>query len=91
MNDYKENIAEKFLKAMENGTAAWLRPWKSSSFTLRNGITGHEYQGLNALILSMTPYKDPRYCTFKQAKQNNWMIRKGSRGELIEMVVLLIL
>lgn len=69
MKDYQDSIAEKFLKAMENGTAPWLRPWKSSPFTLRNGVTGHEYRGLNSLLLSIKPYEDPRYCTFNQARR----------------------
>lgn len=86
---YQDSIAEKFLKAMKSGIALWLRPWKSSPFTLKNGITGHDYKGMNAVLLSITPY-DPRYCTFNQARQKGWIIKKGSQGHLIRYVLWLL-
>ena len=81
--DYQDSVAEKFLKAMEEGTAPWQRPWESSPFSLINGVTGHEYSGMNVLILSICMYNDPRYCTFKQAIEAGYKIKKGSKGCLI--------
>ena len=78
------DIAQMFTKAMEEGTAPWQRPWKSSPFSLFNGITGREYSGINVILLSMNHYNDPRYCTFKQANEAGYKIKKGSKGHLIK-------
>ena len=83
MKDFKNEIAEKFIRAMEQETAPWQRPWESSPFSLINGVTGHEYRGMNVLILSICMYNDPRYCTFKQAIEAGYKIKKGSKGSLI--------
>ena len=74
--DYQNSVAEKFLKAMEEGTAPWQRSWDSSPFSLINGVTGHEYSGMNVLILSICMHNDPRYCTFKQAVEAGYKIKK---------------
>lgn len=84
MNKYSDSIADMFIKAMEEGTAPWQRPWESSPFSLINGVTGHEYSGVNVILLSMNPYNDPRYCTFKQACDAGYTIKKGSKGHLIK-------
>ena len=86
MKDFKDEIAEKFIQAMEEGTAPWQKAWSGSQYTLRNGITGHEYSGLNVLRLCLNTYEDPRYCTFKQAKDKGWKIKKGSHGYIIRHV-----
>jgi antirestriction protein ArdC len=47
---------------------------------LRNGVTGHEYRGINLIILSFASFDDPRYCTFFQAREKGWKIKKGAKG-----------
>ena len=37
---YQDSVAEKFLKAMEEGTAPWQRPWESSSFFINQRCNG---------------------------------------------------
>jgi len=86
MKDFKDEIAEKFIQAMEEGTAPWQKAWSGSQYTLKNGVTGHEYRGLNVLRLCLNTYEDPRYCTFNQAKDKGWKIKKGSHGYLIRHV-----
>lgn len=39
---------------------------------------------MNVILLSMNPYNDPRYCTFKQANEAGYKIKKGSKGYLIK-------
>ena len=82
--NYQDNIAEMFIKAMKNGTVPWQRPWESSPFSLMNGITGHKYSGFNIVLLSLNMYNDPRFCTFKQANEAGYKIKKGSKGHLIK-------
>jgi len=89
MKDFKDEIAEKFIQAMEEGAAPWQKAWSGSQYTLRNGVTGHEYRGLNVLRLCLNTYEDPRYCTFNQAKDKGWKIKKGSHGHIVRHVCLL--
>lgn len=72
--DYQDSVAEKFLKAMEEGTAPWQRPWESSPFSLINGVTGHEYSDERSY--SSSCMYDPLYCTFKQAVDAGYKIKK---------------
>lgn len=81
--DYKTEIADKFIKAMEEGTAPWQRPWESSPFSLKNGVTGRKYTGSNILLLSLYGFSDPRFCTFNQAKAQGWTIKKGSKSAIV--------
>jgi antirestriction protein ArdC len=75
-----EEIAAMLIEAMEKETAPWMNPWKPSPHCLRNGVTGHEYRGINLLILSFGLFEDPRYCTFFQAQKKGWKIKKGSKS-----------
>lgn len=84
MKSYNDEIAQMFIKAMEEGTAPWQRPWSSSALSPKNGITGHEYRGMNAILLLIAPHDDPRYCTFKQARDAGYTIKKGGKGHLIK-------
>lgn len=88
MKDFKDEIAEKFIQAMEGGTAPWQKAWSGSQYTLRNGVTGHEYSGLNVLRLCLNTYEDPRYCTFNQAKDKGWKIKKEAMDILFSVSVL---
>ncbi|MBO7536837.1 MAG: DUF1738 domain-containing protein [Alphaproteobacteria bacterium] len=35
MKDFKDEIAEKFIKAMEEGAAPWQKVWSSSQYILK--------------------------------------------------------
>ncbi|MEJ2884662.1 ArdC family protein [Pedobacter sp. GR22-6] len=48
-----------------------------------NASTGKNYQGLNALWLSMQGHEDPRWVTQLQARKNGWEIGKSARPVLI--------
>ena len=54
----------------------------------RNAITGECYKGKNIAILlaageELDGGRDPRWCTFLQAKQAGWNVKKGERGTRI--------
>lgn len=90
MTENKEEIAKKFEEALKEGKAPWVKPWRNSEYTIRNGITGHKYRGMNLLKLMLTPFSDTRYCTFIQAKNKGWRIKKGSKGQLIRYTSIII-
>ena len=84
--DFREEITEKIITAIENGTAPWQQPWNGAEAP-QNGITKHQYNGINTVILSLAMMgmdgdkrNDPRWLTYRQAQSNDWYVRKGEKG-----------
>jgi antirestriction protein ArdC len=76
-----EIVTEKIITALESGTAPWHKPWKAG--IARNAISNRPYSGINALLLGMTPYSDPRWITMKQCNAKGGKIRKGEKSTLV--------
>jgi antirestriction protein ArdC len=80
-NKVYEIVTEKIIAALESGTAPWHKPWKAG--IARNATTNRPYSGINALLLGMTPYSDPRWITMKQCNAKGGKIRKGEKSSLV--------
>lgn len=85
---YRQDLAEKLVEALENGVAPWQRPWTLAGAPV-NTVSGTRYKGYNAMKLIFQSYlcgywDDPRWCTFRQAEQQGWRIKKGAKGVHIE-------
>ena len=81
---YRQEITEQVIKALEQGTAPWQRPWSGECFP-RNAVSKRHYSGANTIVLSMKGLMldggaDPRWLTFRQAAAKGWNIRKGEHG-----------
>jgi len=84
--DIFQEITDKIITKLEQGTSPWVKPWEGGNggSAPQNAITGKPYQGINHLILlSSQPNSDPRWATFNQAKEAGWNIKKGAHGEQI--------
>jgi len=85
--DHYQEVTDRIVAALEAGTRPWQRPWKSSAPGLPfNATTGRRYHGINTLILAMTSFAlggDPRFCSYKQASERGWQVRKGERGTTV--------
>lgn len=73
-----EIVSSKIIAALESGTAPWHKPWVAG--IARNAITNRPYSGINALLLGMTPYSDPRWLTMKQCNAKGGKVRKGQKS-----------
>lgn len=80
-----------FLSCLQEERLPWNQPWVMDvpGFGAHhNPITGTRYRGMNATILWAMglehQYPDPRWCTFKQAQNKDWHIKKGEKGTPIE-------
>lgn len=86
----QEQIAEKLIAALQEGTSPFQKPWTddntSGYVTPLNPTTGQNYRGINAFWLAMQGHNDPRWLTFKQAAANKWSVIKGSRSTMITYV-----
>jgi antirestriction protein ArdC len=85
--DIHAEITARIIAAQEAGTPPWRRPWgKGGPAPLwpRNAVTGRPYRGINALLLAWHPLAlaggDPRWCTYNQARDKGWQVRKGEKG-----------
>jgi antirestriction protein ArdC len=89
--DIYTRVTDAIITDLEQGVRPWLRPWHAEHAAgpitrpLRAG--GQPYKGINVLMLwtaAMTQnFAAPIWMTFKQAKELNASIRKGSRGSLV--------
>ncbi len=86
----KENlrdiIAQTFVNALSEDKIPWRSMWTAS--LAENAVNGKRYRGLNSLWLSYIAdargFKDPRWCTFKQAKDKGWNVKKGAKAAWVE-------
>lgn len=85
-HDFRQDLTDKIIAALEAGTAPWQKPWDGSvgAFSPINPTTGKAYRGGNALHLLSQGYEDNRWCTYNQANENGWKIRKGEKATWIE-------
>jgi antirestriction protein ArdC len=85
--DHYQEVTTQIIAALEAGIRPWRQPWKSGSPGLPiNATTGRPYHGVNVLVLAMTSFAlggDPRFCSYKQATDRGWQVRKGERGTTV--------
>jgi antirestriction protein ArdC len=85
--DHYQEVTDKIIAALESGAKPWHQPWKSGSPCMPiNATTGRPYHGINVLLLTMTSFVlggDPRFCSYKQASDRGWQVRKGERGTTV--------
>lgn len=86
MNKTRQQLSEMFVAALKEGKLPWRAVWRTG--LPMNPTNGTQYRGVNKLLLSIVSmdrgYSDPRWCTFLQAKNHGWSIRKGAKGVQVE-------
>lgn len=88
LNKMREEMANSFLNALKEDTIPWHKGWSSMKSRPYNAINQSSYHGINSFWLSYVQmdkgYQDPRWCTFKQAKDKGWNVKKGEKGTKVE-------
>jgi antirestriction protein ArdC len=86
--DFRQEITDRFVAALEQNKIPWEKPWESNSFP-KNLVSNYEYKGGNRLILMLEQmergYSDSRFATFNQIKEIGGRIQKGEKGTAIEL------
>jgi antirestriction protein ArdC len=76
-----QSITDNVIKALEAGTAPWVKPWNSHGVDAPfNPISKRYYNGINFIQLSMMPGSTHNWVTYKQAQSVGAQVRKGSKG-----------
>lgn len=81
-SDIYQTITDKIIKALEAGTAPWVKPWASLGAP-RNAVTKREYSGINTILLAMTEFSSNQWLTYNQAKQAGGIVRRGEKGTTV--------
>lgn len=85
-NKLRAEMAREFIACLEQEQLPWQACWKQ--VLPQNAISGKPYHGINALWLShmanVRHYEDPRWCTFLQAQEKGWQIKRGAKACHVE-------
>jgi antirestriction protein ArdC len=80
---FTTQIIEQMERAQENNEE-WVKPWSGLAHGFpHNGSSERPYSGLNTWVLAMAGHRDPRWYTFRQAKQLGAHVRKGEKGTYV--------
>lgn len=87
-NKARQEFLDKLVKKLKKGELSWRKGWGSSFEMPFNYTTKKEYNGINKFMLSFYSYiynfRDPRWLTFQQAKDNGFKVKDGSHGFKVE-------
>ncbi len=85
--DHYQEVTDRIVAALEAGSRPWRQPWENGALGMPvNATTGKRYHGVNVLLLAMTSFAlggDPRFCSYKQAADRGWQVRKGETGTTV--------
>jgi putative DNA primase/helicase len=74
-------FTEQIIEQLKDGTAPWQKPWDASpSVAPHNPHSGTVYRGINRVMLSARGFDDPRWMTYKQASEQGYQVKKGSKA-----------
>lgn len=91
--DLYQQVTDKIIVAIENGTLPWRKPWRTNKPRISpnaampcNGTTGYLYSGVNVLLLWIAAaekgYEANRWLTYKQAQAVGGHVRAGETATL---------
>jgi len=87
--DLRQELTDRMVAALDQGTIPWERPWHEiRAGRPRNLSSAHDYRGGNRLMLMMVQlekgYADPRFGTVRQINQLGGTVNRGEKGYPIE-------
>lgn len=89
LNKTRQELIDSFVGCLNEEKLPWRQGWNVTGLSLmRNAVSNTAYHGCNAFLLMMVAsirgYDDPRWCTYKQASDNGWQVKKGAKGAPVE-------
>ena len=64
-----QQITERIITLLTQGTVPWHKPWKARTGLPRSFVTKRPYRGVNVVLLLTLHYESPFWLTFRQALQ----------------------
>lgn len=88
----RKQLVESILGNLKKDNRLLPPNWNKSAMRPQNPVSNVYYRGGNRFRLMNVAiengYKDPRWCTYIQAKENGWQVQKGAKGVLCEKWIL---
>lgn len=88
----RKQLVESILGNLKKDNRLLPPNWNKSAMRPQNPVSNVYYRGGNRFRLMNAAiengYKDPRWCTYIQAKENGWQVQKGAKGVLCEKWIL---
>ncbi len=81
--DLFQEVADKMILAIEQGTAPWQRPWTECLGWPENPTTNRPYRGINIMMLASADFQDPRWCSYEQARKKGWQVKRHEKASRI--------
>lgn len=81
--DIYQEVTDRIVELLEQGTAPWHKPWGSSALA-QNYESKNVYTGINMVLFNLV-YADPEpyYLTFNQVKKLGGKVKKGSKARQV--------
>ncbi len=79
---FHEDLTDNLIVQLSTNFAPFQKA-SSNATTPFNPSTGKAYKGVNRLNLAMSEFSDPRWFTFKQAKEEGYKINKGAKAQTV--------
>ena len=84
MNNQYQTITDSIIKALESGSAPWVKPWNATTSGLdRNVVTDRPYNGINRLLLGMQNRTSPLWATYNQWQSIGAQVQKVEKSTTI--------
>ena len=88
--DLYQEITNRIIKCLEEGTVPWLKPWNNPDYNLalpQNAVSSRHYSGINILLLWIASaekgYKQSKWITAKAANKLGGRVRKGEKATIV--------
>ena len=75
-----EVIADRIISVLDKGEVPWRKPWSLQPGMKPQSVNGRAYTGINALVLGLSGYSDPRWLTYRKAVEMGGHVRRGERS-----------
>jgi antirestriction protein ArdC len=78
-----EIITDRIITSLEAGVIPWRKEWRTSGKSAGlpyNLVSGKPYKGINVFSLFCSPYASRGWCTYKQAQDLGYQVRKGEKS-----------
>ena len=74
-------ITDRVLAELDHGAVPWRKSWSTPIGQLpRNAISNRPYHSINAMVLGISGFTDPRWLTFNGARQIGGNVKQGAKA-----------
>lgn len=77
-----EEATKRITDALEQGVVPWRKPWRTVPEPV-NAVSKRTYRGINLFLLSISPFTDHRWLTFRQAQGLGGNVKRGAKASLV--------